>query len=84
MLSLQKTATYSSKLIILMVIIMYVIQIGVLENSEQNLDNSMNSCFDIFPEACFSDWNSNETESWLDIFEDSTKSKVIGKIFEVE
>jgi len=44
----------------------------------------MNSCFDIFPEACFSDWNSNETESWLDIFEDSTKSKVIGKIFEVE
>jgi hypothetical protein len=44
----------------------------------------MNSCFDIFPEAYFSDWNSTQTESWIDIFEDDTKNNIVGKIFEVE
>ena len=85
MLSLQKMVAYSYKLIlIILVIIMYHIQLGVLEHSEQNLDDSMNSCFHIFPEAYFSDWNSTQTESWIDIFEDDTKNNIVGKIFEVE
>jgi len=40
----------------------------------------MHDCFNIFPNASFSEWQETTTETWLDIINNDI---VVGKIFEV-
>jgi len=60
---------------------MYIIKIGLLEESCSDVDSAMHKCFMLFPDASFSSWNETKSETWLDIVDDG---QIVGKIFELE
>ena len=51
--------------------------LGGLDESYSNVDNAMEACFELFPAADFSDWQENDTQSWLDI---KLYGELIGRI----
>ncbi len=59
---------------------MYKLIIGSMEEDCDDLDQAMYLCFGLFPDADFSGYNENDTESWLDI---KDGNETIGKIVEL-
>ena len=62
---------------------MFKLILGTLEEEYPDLDAAMIDCFNIYPDADFSNWNEDETVTWMDIFENNSSDTVIGKIVEV-
>lgn len=62
---------------------MYTLQIESLSEKYDGIDRAMEDCFQLYPDADFSWWNSNENSSWIDIYRSSTDKTIIGKIVEV-
>jgi len=63
---------------------MFNLQIGSIVETYSTLDNAMNDCFEIFPEAIpDGDWKSNNTETWMNIQTSNINNTILGKIIEV-
>jgi len=53
--------------------------VNSLEEQCNDIDQAMNMCFEIFPDADFKGWQENSSEAWLDIISDNI---TVGKIIE--
>ena len=58
----------------------YNITLDGLSENCPTVDDAMELCFLIYPNASFSSWNDSQDETWLDILDGSEK---IGKIMEL-
>ena len=59
---------------------MYIMTLDSISEKYDDLDQAMHDCFNIFPNASFSEWQETATETWMDIINNDI---VVGKIFEV-
>lgn len=62
---------------------MYKLVLGVLEQEYPDLDSAMEDCFEIYPDADFSNWNEKDKSTWMDIYENNKSSLVVGIIKEL-
>jgi len=62
---------------------MYKLSLGVIEENYPDLDQAMEDCFLLFPDADFSNWNEDNNSTWMDIYENNKTSLIIGTIQEV-
>jgi len=62
---------------------MYKLTLGVLEQEYLDLDPAMIDCFEIYPDADFSDWHDESGHVQMDIFENNKSSLVVGTIKEL-
>lgn len=63
---------------------MFNLEIGSIIETYSTIDDAMNSCFEVFPEAMpDGDWKSNSTETWMDIRVSCMNNTILGKIIEV-
>lgn len=56
--------------------------LGSIEEHYDDIDSAMNDCFGIYPDAFFSEWHENGTETWLDIFASYADRTIVGRIME--
>ncbi len=63
---------------------MYLLNIGEIEQEYPDLDSAMVDCFEVYPDADFSNWNENENATWMNIYENNkTSSLIVGTITEI-
>lgn len=63
---------------------MYTLRIGCIEEPYPTIDNALNDCFTLFPEAMpDGDWKSNNIETWMNIQTSNINNIILGKIIEV-
>jgi hypothetical protein len=62
---------------------MYKLTLGAIEQNYPDLDSAMTDCFEIYPNADFSNWNEKDKFTWMDIYENNKTSVIIGTIQEV-
>ena len=53
--------------------------LGAIEEPFGSVDEAMNACFELFPNADFSDWQENDSQSWLNV---KLYGEIIGRIVE--
>lgn len=63
---------------------MFILELGSIKEEYPDLDSAMIDCFEVYPDADFSDWNELGTETWMTIYENNkTNSIIVGRITDV-
>ena len=63
---------------------MFVLELGSIKEEYPDLDSAMIDCFEVYPDADFSDWHESGTQTWMVVYENNkTNSIAVGRILEV-
>lgn len=62
---------------------MFTLEIGAIVQEYDELDSAIVDCFEIYPDADFSDWQEDTKASWMTIYENNDRKNIIGKIIEL-